>query len=384
MFPNFSDLLNYLFHIHISLPIQTLGFFIALSFALAYLAFSAEFKRKEAQGLIHAFKRKVIIGEPASMPELVVNATLGFVFGFKIIGAILNYQSFVSDPKGFIFSTRGNVWVGVLCAAGWAYWAYVDRKKQQLPQPKVIEETVHPYQLMVKITFWAGFWGFTGAKLFDTVEHPGYFLHHPVSDLLSPNGFTYYGGYIIGGLAVVYICYKRGIRPLHVLDIGSPGMMLAYAVGRIGCQLSGDGDWGIANLHPKPTWLHWLPNWMWSYNFPHNVANAGVYINGCQGSYCSVLPAGVYPTSFYEVVICLLMFIFLWLIRKHIHTIGLMFFIFITLNGCERFFIEEIRVTIKYNVLGLMLTQAQMISVGMVFIGIAGFILIFLKKIPNR
>ena len=61
MFPTLSDLFAYLFNIHVRLPIQTFGFFVALSFLLTYLAFVSEFKRKEALGLIHAFKRKEII-----------------------------------------------------------------------------------------------------------------------------------------------------------------------------------------------------------------------------------------------------------------------------------------------------------------------------------
>jgi phosphatidylglycerol:prolipoprotein diacylglycerol transferase len=62
MFPTLSDLIAYLFHLQIRLPVETLGFFIALSFVLTYLAFVSEFKRKEKQGLIHPYKRKVLIG----------------------------------------------------------------------------------------------------------------------------------------------------------------------------------------------------------------------------------------------------------------------------------------------------------------------------------
>ncbi len=74
-----------------------------------------------------------------------------------------------------------------------------------------------------------------------------------------------------------------------MLDIGGPGMMLAYAVGRIGCQMSGDGDWGIDNLAPKPHWLSWAPDWMWAFKFPHNVNDTGEQMLDCAGKFCHEL-----------------------------------------------------------------------------------------------
>jgi phosphatidylglycerol:prolipoprotein diacylglycerol transferase len=385
MFPTLSDLIAYLFHLQIRLPVETLGFFIALSFVLTYLAFVSEFKRKEKQGLIHPYKRKVLIGAPAPPAELIINGVLGFIFGFKVIGIIINYSDFINAPRDFIFSAKGSWIAGLLCAAGWILWAWYSRKKEALPKPEVVEETVHPYQLMVKITFWAGIIGFAGAKLFDTVEHLQYFIHDPLGDLFSPNGFTYYGGFIFGMLTFFYIGVKHGMKLAHVSDVGAPGIMLAYGVGRIGCQLSGDGDWGIVNLNPKPHWLHWLPDWMWTFYFPHNVVNAGIYINGCAGQYCYVLRQPVYPTSFYEAVICILLFAFLWLIRKHIKVAGLMSFLYLVLIGIERFFIEIIKVNIRYNVLGFSLTQAQIISILEFLVGIGGILYLFRNKIfsPN-
>jgi phosphatidylglycerol:prolipoprotein diacylglycerol transferase len=380
MFPSLSYLFDYLFGIRINFPIQTLGFFIALAFVAAYIAFVAEFKRKEELGLIHAFKKKVIVGNPPTIAEMVVNAVVGFIFGYKIIGIVLNYNSFVNDAKGYIISLHGNLIAGVLCGAGWAYWAYHDRRKEQLPEPEIIEQTVHPYQLMPKITFWAGVIGFIGAKLFDSVEHIGYLLHDPIGDIFSSTGFTYYGGFLFGMLTFFYIGVKNGMKLAHVSDTGAPGIMLAYGVGRIGCQLSGDGDWGISNLHPKPALLHWLPDWMWAFQYPHNILNQDMVIPGCLGNYCSMLRVPVYPTPFYEAVICIGLFIFLWLIRKHIRTAGLMSFLYLILIGIERFLIEEIRVTIKYHVLGLTLSQAQMLSAGMFLVGVGGVIYLYRKN----
>lgn len=383
MFPTLSDLIAYFFNVHISLPIQTFGFFVALSFLFTYLAFSSEFKRKEAQGLIHAFKRKIIVGGPVSIPELVVNFLLGFILGFKIIGALLNYTVFAADPKGYILSTKGNFYTGLILGIIWACWSYFSRKNERLAEPKVVKITVHPYQLMGRITFWCGIIGFIGAKLFDIIEHWSLFLANPVNNFLTSDGFTYYGGFLFGMLTFFYIGVKNGMKLPHVSDVGAPGIMLAYAIGRIGCQLSGDGDWGIVNTHVKPGWLNWLPDWMWSYKYPHNILNDGIYIKDCTGYYCSVLSKGVYPTSFYETVICMLMFIGMWLIRKNVTTPAFMSYLYLILMGIERFFIEYIRVTIKYNIWGVQLTQAQIISAGMFLVGAGGMIYLFVVK-PTR
>ena len=133
--------------------------------------------------------------------------------------------------------------------------------------------------------------------------------------------------------------------------------------------MSGDGDWGIVNLAPKPDWLAVFPDWVWSYDFPNNVINAGVYIEGCTGRFCSVLPEPVWPTSLYETIMCLLLFSLLWLLRKKISIPGMIFSIYLILNGTERFFIEKIRVNTEYNFLGG-ITQAEIISFCLIITGI--------------
>ena len=372
MFPTIGDLVQYLFHLHVVIPIQTFGFFVALSFFITYFVFVSEFKRKEADGLIAAYTEKEEIGLPASFLELVVNGLLGFVLGFKISGAVIHHRAFTNDPVGFLFSTQGNLWAGLLFGSAFAFWIYIDRKKQQLPKPKIVERTVHPYQLMGYLAFALGFFGFIGAKLFNTAENFRLFLHHPLNTLFSTNGFTYYGGLIFGSLTYLYICHKKGMKLVHLADIGSPGMMLAYGIGRIGCHLAGDGDWGIVNLNHKPDWLTWLPDWMWAFKFPHNAIDAGVQIPGCIGLYCEQLRQGVYPTSFYEAVICISLFGLMWMLRKKIRIPGLMFYLFLILNGGERILIETIRVNQRYDVLGLDLTQAEMIGAAMVLGGLTG------------
>jgi phosphatidylglycerol:prolipoprotein diacylglycerol transferase len=380
MFPTIGDLFMYLFHIRFTFPIQTFGFFVAMAFVGAYVVFTSEFKRYEANGKIHAFKRNVITGKPASLLDILANFILGFLFGFKVFGAILDHNIFATDPRKYILSTHGNLVMGLLIGAGFALWVYIDRKKYQLAKPKIIEELRHPYQLMGLIVFSVGFFGFIGAKLFDIADHFEMFLHDPTGVFFSSNGFAYYGGLIFGALTYLYIGYRYGMKQVHLADIGSPGMMLAYGIGRIGCQFSGDGDWGRVNIYPKPSWLTQLPDWMWSFKYPHNAINAGLSIPGCDGNYCNQLLQGVYPTPFYELVLCIGMFLLMWAFRKKIKIPGLMFSIYLILNGGERFLIERIRINYNYKFLGIIFTQAELIGGLMLLGGITGILIITYKR----
>src|SRR6185312_16260172 len=145
------------------------------------------------------------------------------------------------------------------------------------------------------------------------------------------------------------------------------------------------GDWGVINLHPKPGFLNWLPDWMWSVRYPHNAINAGIPIPHCDGNYCNQLVYGVYPTPFYEAVLCIGLFLAMWFFRKKIITPGAMFCLYLVLNGGERLMIECMRINRRYPILGMNMTQAQIIGALMVLGGFAGFAyLVFVQRTARK
>lgn len=378
MYPGISDLINDFFgtSFTVSFP-PTFGTLVAISFLLAAWTLTLELKRKEAAGLLQPVIRRTLVGTPASLAEIFWNAVFGFILGFKLLFILFNLSVFLDNPQGIMLSAKGNLPAGILMAGLFGWMKFLEKKKAQLPQPKVVEEKFYPSQAVAEITMAAAIGGLFGAKLFHMLEYWEDFSHDPIGMFFSGSGLTMYGGLIVGAISTLWYARRLQLKSLHLCDAAAPGLMLAYGTGRLGCQLSGDGDWGIVNTASKPDWMGFLPDWFWSYTYPNNVINEGILIPGCEGRHCYELASPVFPTPLYESIICIALFFVLWTFRRRFHVAGMLFFTYLLLNGMERYWIEGIRVNSKYHLGELAFTQAQLIS--LLFILIGGIGIIYLK-----
>lgn len=358
---------------------KTFGFFLAISFLVSAYVFAVELHRKAKQGLYKPSVVKVVEGAPASWSEIALNALAGLILAGKGMYAYQHYAEFRLDPAAVILSGKLQ-WpaaiLGALALGGLTWWEAWRKRK---PQPVEVTKQLWPHDRISELTVWAAVGGILGAKVFDLFDNWEYFLKDPVGSLTSGGGLAFFGGLVMGFVAVVTYMYRHNIPFRPTADAVAPALVAGYGVGRIGCQLSGDGDWGIVNNAPKPDWMGFLPDWMWAFRYPHHVLNTpgtdpvpSVPIEGCSWQYCMQLSEPVYPTPFYETLMMLLIFGILWALRKRISTMGTLFFIYLALIAVERFIIEKIRVNVVHKVAGIDMTQAEIISVILFLIGLGG------------
>ena len=407
-----SDLIFGLTGWRIPLPIFSFGFFVATAFLVAAWLLAKELKRKENQGLLSFKEEEVVVGKAPQPLDIGLNALIGFLFGFKLVLIFSDYQLFTDNPQAVIFSSAGSIVGGIIGALLLGYLKYSEVKKQQLPKPEKKKIKVWPHQRVGDIVVIAAIAGILGAKIFSNFEEPGgweSFFRDPLGNFFS--GLTIYGGLILGAAAVIYYATRKGINVLHLGDAVAPALILAYGIGRIGCQVAGDGDWGVYNsayltketgevaaampedfdkataAYPNyfnyafgdrediPNRSFQAPSWMpvsWvAQNYAHNVNEDGLPLPDCDGKFCAVLPIPVFPTPLYETIMSIIIFSILWIARTRISTAGILFAAYIFANGLERFWIEKIRVNNIVTFLGMKATQAEFISVGMMVFGLA-------------
>jgi phosphatidylglycerol:prolipoprotein diacylglycerol transferase len=210
--------------------------------------------------------------------------------------------------------------------------------------------------------------GIVGARALYIVDHPLQFIADPAALILSRAGFSIYGGLLFGVCAGVLFLRRRGVPIAPMLDATAPSMMLGYGVGRLGCQLAGDGDWGIAaNMALKPAWL---PDWLWAQTYDGNIVGV-------------VIPEpGVYPTPIYESAAALVLFAALLALRSEVQRPTYLFSVYLIFAGFERLLIEKLRINPEHDWLGMRLTQAEAISIVLVVGGLIGVLVTMRGRKP--
>lgn len=350
--------------------VPMLGFWIGVAFLAANWFGARELKRREKLGLVKSKFKTVIVGKPAKPLDLFFNGLYGFFIGFKLVPLFTNSE-ILDDFVGFLLSTQGNVIAGLIVGAGMAYWKYREVNKEKLDTPKEVQVEIRPHEQLGNITLLGILGGIGGAVIFATLEKPWLITEYISNPDLGfghlYNGLTVYGGVILSVVMCVYYFWKQKLPIAQYLDALGPTVLLAYGIGRIGCQLAGDGDWGIDNLNPQPDFLAFLPEWMWAYDYPNNINNEGIVMeNSMFPDYNHRLENPVYPTPIYEMIMCFGLFAFIWSLRKKFTAPMMMFSLYVLVQGLERLLIERIRVNTEY---GSGFTQAELISIALIFLG---------------
>lgn len=191
--------------------------------------------------------------------------------------------------------------------------------------------------------------GIVGAKLWHVLDTPSDFQAIGWRALWDPAGFAWYGGLTFGILALVIQGWKSKVGAVRILDLAAPAAAIGYGIGRIGCLLSGDGDYGIAT--GQVHFLVWTFH-PWGMSFPHGLVP-------------TLTP--VYPTPIYELVGALIIGWWLWRRLGRPHATGAILGYYLLLTGLARLLVEFIRRNPKV-LFGL--TNAQLASVGAMIAGV--------------
>ncbi|MBE77032.1 MAG: prolipoprotein diacylglyceryl transferase [Candidatus Marinimicrobia bacterium] len=209
------------------------------------------------------------------------------------------------------------------------------------------------------IIFWSAIGGIFGAKIYYLIENLDRTINDPVGMIFSGSGLVFLGGLIGSTTCVSIILNKRKLPWFVFADTIAPLIMIGYAIGRLGCFLVGD-DYGLPSTLP---WAVSFPNGL----PPTTVSSFSLYYPWIDTSAFNSNVITVHPTQLYESFAGFIFFIILWKFRTQIKVPGSLFFIYLTLAGIERFFIEFIRTNEKY--LFDIFSGAQIISIIMICIG---------------
>jgi phosphatidylglycerol---prolipoprotein diacylglyceryl transferase len=207
---------------------------------------------------------------------------------------------------------------------------------------KRLRELGRPIDWAYEITFAALVGGVVGARAYYVIQHWSTAKHDLLGSIFSGSGLVWYGGAIGGAIGVLGWMRWRNVLELRMLDMCATALALGYAIGRIGCQVSGDGDYGIRSSLP------------WAMGYPHGTLPT---------------PPGVkvQPTPIYETVAMCLLAWLLWQLRDRVRP-GVVFALYLLLSGFERLLVEFIR---RNAEVFAGLTAPQLESIGLMAIGLA-------------
>ncbi len=254
--------------------------------------------------------------------------------------------------------------------------------------------------LASNITIIAVIFGIAGAKFLHVIEYAFEYWGTPhldiMSQVLSFSGLTWYGGLILGMVAISVYVRSKKIPFLKIWDGLGVALIIAYGVARLGCHFAGDGDYGTptklpwgtiyANGTAKPTSM--LREYFernpeertaWSYDslrvIPSRVDKLGYSVN----RFDEVTP--LHPTPVYEMIMGVIGFLIMLRIRKNDYPDGKVFMIYLMLSSTFRFLVEFLRLQPK---LLMGLSEAQFISIGLFLIGFLGVIYLDRKQKTMR
>ncbi|MCD6014341.1 MAG: prolipoprotein diacylglyceryl transferase [Solirubrobacterales bacterium] len=219
---------------------------------------------------------------------------------------------------------------GIMFALGFvAAGALVARRLKELGKPP---------DWAYEMVFAALVGGIVGARVDFLIQNYDSVSDDLLGNIFSGAGLVWFGGMVGGAVGVLLWAHWRRMLDLTLLDICAPGLAIGYAVGRIGCQLSGDGDYGIPWDGP------------WAMAYPDGTEPTDV---------------PVHPTPIYETLAMGLVTYALWRLRFSFRP-GLLFALYLVLAGAERFLVEFVR---RNDEVALGLTQPQLVSLAMIAAG---------------
>jgi phosphatidylglycerol:prolipoprotein diacylglycerol transferase len=202
-----------------------------------------------------------------------------------------------------------------------------------------LAELGKPVDWAYEMAFSALVGGFLGARIYWILDNWDEVSGDLLGNVFSGAGLTWYGGALGGALAVLAWARWRGFLSLTMADVAAPALFFGYGVGRIGCQLSGDGDYGEPWDGP------------WAMAYPDGVVPT---------------TEEVHPTPIYETVAVGLGAWVLWLLRDRVRP-GALWAGYLVLAGLERFLVEFLR---RNEEAALGLTAAQLTSLGLLAAGL--------------